>query len=194
MLEKDHVDVWLSPLEVQLSLVSILASQSKERETQSLPSHDLMATLDPHPRTSKSGSRGWHDSARHSRSLWKPGGGARGRGYLNREGAGSRHGILADPELFGSFAWIPGGGHLWMGPGAIGGGMRLKGPERDVIDGENTRWGVSYRMGDNRSKVFALHNTTKGQATGMLGFLEPCLVTRMFRSPPSLIWAHLCTG
>lgn len=162
VLEKDHVDVWLSPLEVQLSLVSILASQSKERETQSLPSHDLMATLDRTPGL-QSLDLGAGMIQPVIRGLYGSRVAVLEDGVPQQGGRwGADHGILADPELFGSFAWIPGGGHLWMGPGAIGGGMRLKGPERDVIDGENTRWGVSYRMGDNRSKVFALHNSTQG--------------------------------
>ncbi len=163
VLEKDHVDVWLSPLDVQLSQVSIVASQSLEREKQSLPNLDLMVTLDQTPGL-QSLDLGAGMIQPVIRGLYGSRVAVLEDGVPQQGGRwGADHGILTDPELSGSFEWIPGGGHLWMGPGAVGGGMRLKGPERDALDSENTRWGASYRMGDNRSKVHALHRSTQGE-------------------------------
>ena len=158
----DHIDVWLSPLEVTLLEVDIETYHSFESESHRLVGRDLMKALDQTP-----GIQSLDIGAAMVQPVIRGLYGSRVTvledGVPQQGGRwGADHGILADPVLYGSLEWIPGGGHLWMGPESVGGGLRLKMPDRNEEDGESTRSGISYRMGDHRSKVHALHTVTKG--------------------------------
>ena len=157
----DHLDIWLTPLEVQLDLVAIESLRSPEPEAQRLVGRDLMRELDRTPGL---------QSLDLGDAMMQPV--VRGllgsRVALLEDGVpqqggrwGADHGVLADPVLYGSMEWIPGGGHLWLGPESVGGGLRLTSPKPRENLGAETAIAISFRQGDQRVKSHVLHTVTK---------------------------------
>ena len=70
---------------------------------------------------------------------------------------GADHGAIVDPELYGQLKWVPGGGHVWLGPSAMGGGLQLTSHPWLSKNGSETRSALGYRVGDGRAKVRVLH-------------------------------------
>ncbi|MDE0979716.1 MAG: hypothetical protein OSA78_06965 [Flavobacteriales bacterium] len=154
---RDHIDFWLKPLEVEIDQVAIETLRSPELEAQRLSGPDLMRTLDQTPGL---------QSLDLGDAMVQPviRGLLGSRVALLEDGVpqqggrwGTDHGILADPALYGSMEWVPGGGHLWMGPESVGGGLRLTAPKPLEYKGSMTSWGSSFRHGDNRMKSHILH-------------------------------------
>ena len=75
---------------------------------------------------------------------------------------GADHGVLLDPALYGGTEWVPGGGQVWLSPEAMGGGIRLKPLGMLGQPGSRTTLGMSYRIGDARSRLYALHRQRQG--------------------------------
>jgi iron complex outermembrane receptor protein len=165
----DHVDIWLNSLDVQLDQVSIESLRSPEPEAQRLLGRDLMHALDRTPGL---------QSLDLGDAMMQPvvRGLVGSRVALLEDGVpqqggrwGADHGILADPVLYGSMEWVPGGGHLWMGPESVGGGLRLMSPKPSEKLGEMTECGASFRQGDQRVKTHALHSVTKNNQFWYVG-------------------------
>lgn len=78
---------------------------------------------------------------------------------------GADHGVLLDPDLYDGVEWVPGGGHIWLGPTAMGGALRLSAIRMLPDSGERTRAGIAGRWGDGRHKLHVLHQhrTAQGQ-------------------------------
>jgi len=157
----DHVDIWMIPLEVELDMVAIESLHSPEPEALRLGGRDLMQELDRTPglQSLDLGDAMMQPVVRGligSRVAFLEDG-------VPQQGGrwGADHGVLADPVLFGSMEWAPGGGHLWMGPESVGGGLRLTSPRPSQEMGALTSMGTSFRMGDQRLKAHALHAMTK---------------------------------
>ena len=122
---RDHIDIWLTPLEVEIDQVAIETMHSPELEAQRFSGPDLMQVFDHTPGL---------QSLDLGDAMVQPviRGLLGSRVALLEDGIpqqggrwGTDHGILADPALYGSMEWVPGGGHLWMGPESVGGGLRL---------------------------------------------------------------------
>jgi iron complex outermembrane receptor protein len=154
---RDHIDFWLTPLEVEIDQVAIETMHSPELEAQRFSGPDLMQVFDHTPGL---------QSLDLGDAMVQPviRGLLGSRVALLEDGIpqqggrwGSDHGILADPVLYGSMEWVPGGGHLWMGPESVGGGLRLTAPKPLEYTGSMTTWGSSFRQGDNRMKSHILH-------------------------------------
>lgn len=157
----DHVDIWMDQLEVQLDVVAIESLNSPEPEALRLLGRDLMQELDRTPglQSLDLGDAMMQPVVRGligSRVAFLEDG-------VPQQGGrwGADHGVLADPVLYGSMEWVPGGGHLWMGPESVGGGLRLTAPKASQELGSSTSWGTSFRQGDQRAKMHALHTMTK---------------------------------
>ena len=154
---RDHIDIWLTPLEVHLDQVAIETTRSPELEALRISGPDLMRALDQTPGL---------QSLDLGDAMVQPviRGLLGSRVALLEDGVpqqggrwGTDHGILADPVLYGSMEWVPGGGHLWMGPESVGGGLRLTTPKPLEYAGSMTSWGSSFRQGDQRIKSHILH-------------------------------------
>ena len=165
----DHLDIWLKPLEVQLNLVAIESLRSPEAEAQRLSGFDLMQALDRTPglQSLDLGNAMMQPVVRGlvgSRVAFLEDG-------VPQQGGrwGADHGVLADPDLYGSMEWVPGGGHLWMGPESVGGGLRLTSPKPSETLGTETAFGASFRFGDQRFKSHVLHAVTKDSRFWYLG-------------------------
>ena len=157
----DHLDIWLAPLEVNLDVVSIETLRSPEPEAQRLSGLDMMQALDRTPglQSLDLGDAMVQPVVRGlvgSRVAFLEDG-------VPQQGGrwGADHGVLADPVLYGSMEWVPGGGHLWMGPESVGGGLRLTSPKPSENLESITTCGASFRQGDARLKTHALHAVTK---------------------------------
>ncbi len=157
----DHLDIRLTPLEINLDQVDIEALRSPETEAQILSGPDLMQALDRTP-----GLQSLDLGAAMVQPVIR--GLVGSRVALLEDGVpqqggrwGNDHGILADPMLYGAMEWIPGGGHLWMGPESVGGGLRLTAPRPLAKPGSTISSGASFRKGDQRMKTHALYTCTK---------------------------------
>ena len=165
----DHLDIWLKPLEVQLNLVAIESLRSPEAEAQRLSGYDLMQALDRTPglQSLDLGDAMMQPVVRGlvgSRVAFLEDG-------VPQQGGrwGADHGVLADPDLYGAMEWVPGGGHLWMGPESVGGGLRLTSPKPSETLGTETAFGTSFRFGYQRVKSHVLHAVTKDSRFWYLG-------------------------
>lgn len=82
---------------------------------------------------------------------------------------GADHGILVAPELYDGVEWVPGGGHIWLGPSAMGGGLRLSAIRMLSEPSERTRAGLGHRFGDGRHAVHVLHQQRAGDRQWHVG-------------------------
>ena len=152
-----HVDVWLEELKVELGQAYVATVGLSEMESQALPSDELMQQLDRTP-----GLQSLDLGAGMIQPVIRGLYGSRvvvlEDGVPQQGGRwGSDHGVLIAPELQVRSTWTAGGGHVWMGPEAAGGGLRFESPSLMNTSGTNTRWGSFARFGNARGKVYALH-------------------------------------
>ena len=164
-----HIDVWLQPLEVMVSEATVTVVQAPEQEAQPLKLEAWTTSLDKTP-----GMQGLDLGAAMVQPVMRGLVGSRVtvmEDGVPQQGArwGTDHGILADPDLYASANSALGGGHVWMGPEAMGGGIRLIGPGRLPQDGNVTSTGSQFRSGDGRAKAHVLQRWTKGKRHGHAG-------------------------
>lgn len=164
-----HIDVWLQPLEVMVSEATVTVVQAPEQEAQPLKLEAWTTSLDKTP-----GMQGLDLGAAMVQPVMRGLVGSRVtvmEDGVPQQGArwGTDHGILADPDLYVSANSALGGGHVWMGPEAMGGGIRLIGPGRLPQDGNVTSTGSQFRSGDGRAKAHVLQRWTKGKRHGHAG-------------------------
>jgi iron complex outermembrane receptor protein len=160
-LGTDHLDVWLDLLQVNLDAITIEALHSPEAEAQRIAGPDLLQALDQTP-----GLQSLDLGAALVQPVIRGLVGSRVAvledGVPQKGGRwGNDHGILADPLLYGAMEWIPGGGHLWLGPESVGGGIRFTAPRPIQKNQSRTSWGASFRQGDQQLKTHALHVAAK---------------------------------
>ncbi len=82
---------------------------------------------------------------------------------------GTDHGILLDPALSDGVEWVPGGGHIWSGPAAMGGALKLSPIRMMAESGNRTQAAMDFRWGDGRAKVHALHRVKNDKGQWHLG-------------------------
>ena len=158
-----HVDIHLNPLRVALGQAIVEAAGQPETEMKVLDDGTLMETLDRTPGL-QSLDFGGGVVQPVIRGLY----GSRVavlEDGIPQQGSrwGSDHGILVAPELNVVSGWVPGGGHVWMGPNAAGGGLRFESPSRTNAPGSVTRLGTSLRLGNLRASTHALHWETNSE-------------------------------
>ena len=153
----EHIDVWMRELEVMLGQAKVSATRFPEWEAQTLARPDLMQALDATPGL-QSLDLGPGMVQPVIRGLYGSRVAVLEDGVPQRGGRwGSDHGVLVAPELQVASAWVPGGGHVWMGPEAVGGGLRFESPSRQNSPITTTRYGAALRAGSPMAGVHALH-------------------------------------
>lgn len=155
-----HIEVGLAPLHVALVEVQIEARRLSDPEAHSLIGADLLSALDATP-----GLQSLDLGAGMIQPVIRGLFGSRvtvAEDGVPQQGGrwGSDHGILTDPDLFAAVEWVPGGGHIGLGPEAIGGGLLFKSPVPANDNSTVTRAGLAARSGDLRTKVHVLHVAT----------------------------------
>lgn len=153
---RSHVDVPMYPLSVILNSITIDAPSSASTVTIT-PKVDLIQTLERTP-----GLRALDLGAGLVQPILRGLMGSRvvvlDAGIPQVGGRwGQDHGVLIDPVLYDGVEWAQGGGSIWLGPDAVGGGMMFSPIQRLFKEGSETRLGESYRAGDNRAKIYVLH-------------------------------------
>ncbi len=167
--EGDHVDVWLEELQVNLDNALVTATRKTEQERHELRSGDLLAVLDATPGL-QSLDLGAGMIQPVIRGLFGTRVAVLEDGVPQQGGRwGSDHGILVAPELQVANAWVAGGGHVWLGPDAVGGGLRFESPSLLNTQGVSTRFGTSARVGNPKGQVYALHASSRGNRHWHLG-------------------------
>lgn len=159
-----HVDVELLPLIVSLSQAEVAGfSVDKEPEgIQARSTGDVLATLE-----SVSGLRGLDLGAGLIQPVFRGLVGSRvavlENGVPQVGGRwGADHGVLVDPVLYDGVEAVPGGGHVWLGPEAMGGAVRLSSIGVLPRNGSRTQTGSRYRFGDQASRIHVLHRSRQG--------------------------------
>ena len=152
-----HVDVWMEELQVVLGQASVAVNRFSESEAQTFDEPTLMQSLDRTP-----GLQSLDLGAGMVQPVVRGLTGSRVAvledGVPQQGGRwGSDHGVLVAPELQVATAWVPGGGHVWMGPEAVGGGLRFESPSRRNSSGVTTQMGLVARAGNLRGGMHALH-------------------------------------
>ena len=152
-----HVDVWMEELQVMLGQACVAADRFSESEAQTFDEPTLMQSLDRTP-----GLQSLDLGAGMVQPVVRGLSGSRVAvledGVPQQGGRwGSDHGVLVAPELQVATAWVPGGGHVWMGPEAVGGGLRFESPSRRNSSGVTTQMGLVARAGNLRGGMHALH-------------------------------------
>ena len=152
-----HVDVWMEELQVVLGQASVAVNRFSESEAQIFDEPTLMQSLDRTP-----GLQSLDLGAGMVQPVVRGLTGSRVAvledGVPQQGGRwGSDHGVLVAPELQVATAWVPGGGHVWMGPEAVGGGLRFESPSRRNSSGVTTQMGLVARAGNLRGGMHALH-------------------------------------
>ena len=158
----DHLDVWLNPLNVDLDQAMVATVRTLEMEAASLSRAPLLEALDATP-----GLQSLDLGAGMIQPVIRGLFGARvvvlEDGVPQQGGRwGADHGVLVAPELQVVQSWTPGGGHVWMGPDAMGGGLRYESPSLVNTSGIQTAFGVLGRVGNAQGRVHALHTSTRG--------------------------------
>ncbi|MGB1075605.1 MAG: hypothetical protein ACPGYK_05395 [Flavobacteriales bacterium] len=152
-----HVDIHLNPLSVHLGQAIVEVVGQPETEMTILNEGALMETLDRTPGL-QSLDLGGGVVQPVIRGLFGSRVAVLEDGVPQRGSRwGSDHGILVAPELNVVSGWVPGGGHVWMGPDAVAGGLRFESPSRTNAPGSGTRLGTSLRLGNLRASTHALH-------------------------------------
>ena len=152
---KSVIDISLTALRVAIDPISI-TGEFDQSEVRIVPTSDLMHTLDRTP-----GIRSLDLGAGLIQPVLR---GLMGSRIAILDGGvpivggrwGQDHGVLVDPVLYDGIEWVPGGGHVWLGPNAVGGGVKFASIHLLETKGSRTQYGTNYRIGDNRSKVYVL--------------------------------------
>lgn len=157
---KTHLDIALVPLSVDLSEITV-STLVEENTIVIAPTEDLMQTLDKVP-----GIRTLDLGAGLLQPILR--GMVGSRVAILEDGVpqvggrwGKDHGVLSDPVLYDGMEWAPGGGRVWLGPEAVGGGLRFASIKMLEADGSNTQVGASLRIADSNAKVYTLHKQRK---------------------------------
>ena len=157
-----HVDVWMEELKVILGQASVAVNRFSESEAQTFDEPTLMQSLDRTPGL-QSLDLGAGMIQPVVRGLFGSRVAVLEDGVPQQGGRwGSDHGVLVAPELQVARAWVPGGGHVWMGPEAVGGGLRFESPSRRNSAGVATKVGFVARAGNLKGGVHALHIASTG--------------------------------
>ena len=157
-----HVDVWMDELKVMLGQASVAANRFSESEAQTIDEPTLMQSLDRTPGL-QSLDLGAGMIQPVVRGLFGSRVAVLEDGVPQQGGRwGSDHGVLVAPELQVATAWVPGGGHVWMGPEAVGGGLRFESPSRRNSSGITTKVGFAARAGNLKGGMHALHIASEG--------------------------------
>ena len=162
---REHVDIELHVLQVELSSAEV-SSQGAEDEPEGIRaqnSGDVLSTLE-----SVSGIRGLDLGAGLIQPVFRGLMGARVAvledGVPQAGGRwGADHGLLIDAALYDGVEAVPGGGHVWLGPEAMGGAIRLASMGLLNSNGTRTQSGMRYRVGDGAGRLFVLHRSRKGR-------------------------------
>ena len=167
-----HVDIELEALSVDLEHAEIdgRTSEYAPEAAQMKTRQDLLATLESVP-----GVRGLDLGAGLIQPVF--------RGLLGARVAvledgipqvggrwGADHGVLMDPELYGGAEAVPGGGHVWLGPEAMGGAVRLSSFAALAEGEKRTRLGTQYRWGDSNARLHVLHRQRKDRTQWHAGW------------------------
>ena len=161
---RDHVDIELQALSVSLTAAEV-QGHSAEDEPEGIEakqSGDVLTTLE-----SVSGLRGLDVGAGLIQPVFRGLVGARVAvledGVPQAGGRwGADHGVLLDAALYDGVEAVPGGGHVWLGPEAMGGAIRLASMGLLEADGTRTQSGMQYRAGDAAARFHVLHRSRKG--------------------------------
>lgn len=152
-----HEDVWMEELKVMLGQARVAAIGLNESESQTLEQPTLMQALDRTPGL-QSLDLGAGMIQPVIRGLYGSRVAILENGVPQQGGRwGTDHGVLVAPELQVETSWVPGGGHVWMGPAAVGGGMRFESPSAKNSSGVSTRLGAVARAGNFKAGLHALH-------------------------------------
>ena len=152
-----HVDVWMEELKVMLGQAQVAANRFTESEASALDQPTLIQALDQTPGL-QSLDLGAGMIQPVVRGLFGSRVAVLEDGVPQQGGRwGSDHGVLVAPELQVASAWVPGGGHVWMGPEAVGGGLRFESPSRANAPETETRMGAMAQMGQIKGGIHALH-------------------------------------
>lgn len=152
-----HVDVWMEDLKVMLGQAQVAANRFSESEASALDQPTLMQALDRTPGL-ESLDLGAGMIQPVVRGLFGSRVAVLEDGVPQQGGRwGSDHGVLVAPELQVTAAWVPGGGHVWMGPEAVGGGLRFESPSRTNTPETQTRMGAMGQLGQIKGGLHALH-------------------------------------
>ena len=157
MSPSSHVDVWMEELQVMLGQAQVAANRFTESEASALDQPTLMQALDQTPGL-QSLDLGAGMIQPVVRGLFGSRVAVLEDGVPQQGGRwGSDHGVLVAPELQVVSAWVPGGGHVWMGPEAVGGGLRFESPSRANAPETQTRTGAMAQIGQIKGGLHALH-------------------------------------
>ena len=152
-----HVDVWMEELKVMLGQAQVAVNRVSESEASTLDQPTLMQALDQTPGL-QSLDLGAGMIQPVVRGLFGSRVAVLEDGVPQQGGRwGSDHGVLVAPELQMASAWVPGGGHVWMGPEAVGGGLRFESPSRANAPETQTRMGAMAQIGQIKGGLHALH-------------------------------------
>ena len=163
------IDVSLTPLHVEVKPITI-TGEIDQSVIRIVPTSDLMHTLDRTP-----GIRSLDLGAGLIQPVLR---GLMGSRIAILDGGvpivggrwGQDHGVLVDPDLYEGIEWVPGGGHVWLGPNAVGGGVKFSSIHLLGESGSRTQYGTNYRIGDNRSKVYVLSRLRNKNIQFHVGF------------------------
>lgn len=159
-LNGEHTDVWLEELQVAVGQALVVASRSLEMESKVMQRLPLLEALDATPGM-QSFDLGGGMVQPVIRGLYGARVAVLEDGIPQQGGRwGMDHGILIAPELQVVQAWVPGGGHAWLGPNAMGGGLRFESPSLINTSGVVTRYGASVRAGNVKQDAYAMHMET----------------------------------
>ena len=153
---KSHLDIPLVPLTVEVSEITV-RTLAEENTIVIAPKEDLMQTLDKVP-----GIRTLDLGAGLLQPILR--GMVGSRVAILEDGVpqvggrwGKDHGVLVDPVLYEGMEWAPGGGRVWLGPDAVGGGLRFASIKMLEADGSDTQVGASLRIADSNAKAYTMH-------------------------------------
>ena len=166
---KSVIDIPLSPLHVEVKPITI-TGEIDQSVVRIVPTSDLMQTLDRTP-----GIRSLDLGAGLIQPVLR---GLMGSRIAILDGGvpivggrwGQDHGVLVDPDLYDGIEWVPGGGHVWLGPNAVGGGVKFSSIHLLGKNGSRTQYGTNYRIGDNRSKLYVLSRLRNKNMQFHVGF------------------------
>ena len=155
---RSHIDVPMYPLSVILNSITVTVPSSPSTIIVD-PKEDLIQTLNQTP-----GIRALDLGAGLVQPVLR---GLMGSRVVILDGGipqvggrwGQDHGILIATELYDGIEWVQGGGQIWLGPDAVGGGMKFLPIKHLSTEGSETRLGASFRVGDNTTKIYMLHKS-----------------------------------
>ena len=165
---RSHLDLAMHPLAVNLSSTTVNAPRSHSTVIVE-PKEDLIQTLNQTPgiRALDLGSSLVQPVLRGlmgSRVVVLDGGIPQVGGRWGQD-----HGILIATELYDGIEWVQGGGQIWLGPDAVGGGMKFLPINLLSTEGSETRFGSSFRIGDDKTKIYMLHKSRNNRLQWHVG-------------------------